>query len=53
MKKYKIVKVDYDINYKKAETVMNEMSEKGWEVVCISTESFSSMKLVITFCRDN
>ncbi len=53
MKKYKIVKVDYDINYSKAEKVMNEMSEKGWEVVCISTETLSSMKLVITFCREN
>lgn len=52
MKQYKIIKVDFDIKYEKAETLMNEMSEKGWEVVCINPEPIDSLKMMITFCRD-
>lgn len=34
-KAYKAIVVDYDIKYEKAEKLMNDMSEKGWEVVFI------------------
>ena len=33
MKKYKILEVDWDRKHEKAETLMNKMSEEGWEVV--------------------
>jgi len=52
MKKYKIVKAEFDPNFEKAEAVMNEMSEKGWEVVSVSSDSPRTLKLLITFCRD-
>ena len=32
---------------------MNEMAEKGWEVVCMTAEPLNNLKLIITFCRDD
>ncbi len=51
MKKYKIVKVKWDLELEKAEKVMNEMAQEGWEVVCMSTEPAQTMRLIITFSR--
>lgn len=53
MKQYKIVKVAFDINYEKAEKLMNEMAQDGWEVVCVSPEPVDSLKMMITFCRES
>lgn len=53
MKQYKIIKVDFDIKYEKAETLMNEMSAKGWEVVCMTPEPINSLKMMITFCHES
>ena len=53
MKQYKIVKVDFDIKYEKAEKLMNEMAEKGWEVACMTVEPLSKINLIITFCCDD
>lgn len=52
MKKYRIVEVDWDKKHEKAEGLMNEMSEKGWDVVCVTAAHPSSIKQMITFCRD-
>jgi len=53
LKKYQIVQVDYDKNYEKAQRLMNEMSEKGWEAVCVSSDPFRTVNLLITFCRED
>ncbi len=53
MKQYKIVKVAFDVKYEKAEKLMNEMAQDGWEVVCVSPEPFDSLKMMITFCRES
>lgn len=53
MKKYKIIKVGLDFKYEKTENLMNEMAEKGWEVVCLTAEPSNNFKLIITFCRDD
>lgn len=53
MKKYKIIKVGLDFKNEKAENLMNEMAEKGWEVVCMTAEPLNNLKLIITFCRDD
>ena len=53
MKKYKIIEVPYDKSCEKAEKLMDEMSEKGWEVVCVSSDYPRTLKLLITFCWDN
>jgi len=53
MKRYKIVEADYDKKYEKAEALMNEMSEKGWEVVSVSSDAQRTVKLLIIFCRDD
>ncbi len=52
MKEYKIIKAEPGKNYEKAEALVNEMSEKGWEVVSVSSDDPRSLKLLITFCRD-
>ena len=53
MKKHKIIEVPYDKSYEKAEKLMDEMSEKGWDVVCVSSDYPRTLKLLITFCCDN
>ncbi len=52
MKEYKIIKVDYDRTYEKAEKTLNEMAQKGWEVVSVASEPINSVKVVITLCRE-
>ncbi len=51
MKEYKLVKVKWDLELKRAEEIMNEMAQEGWEVVCMSTEPAQTMLLIITFSR--
>lgn len=53
MKQYKIIKVAFDTKCEKAEMLMNEMAEKGWEVVCMTSEPFNDFKLIITFCHES
>lgn len=54
MKEYKIIEVKKDKDFETAETIMKEMSEKGWEVVSIAPDAHSSlrMQLMITFQRN-
>ena len=52
MKEYKIIKAKYDINFEKAEAIMNEMSKEGWEVVSVSPETSLSLSVIITFQRE-
>lgn len=53
MKKYRILEADWDRKHEKAETLMNKMSEEGWEVVCVSLEEHRTLNWLITFCRDD
>ncbi|MCM1025319.1 MAG: DUF4177 domain-containing protein [Roseburia sp.] len=53
MKKYKILEVAWDRKHEKAEALMNEMAEEGWEVVCVSSNDPRSLNLLVTFCRDD
>ena len=53
MKKYKILEVDWDRKHEKAETLMNKMSEEGWEVVCVTSDEHYTPNLLITFCCDD
>lgn len=53
MKKYRIVETDWDRKHEKAETLMNKMSEEGWEVVCVTSDDPRTLKLLITFCCDD
>lgn len=52
MKKHKIVEISYEKGYEKAERLMNEMSEQGWETVCVTSDYPRTLKLLITFCRE-
>lgn len=41
-------------NYEKLETIMNDMSKEGREVVCRSTQPGSNNAyLLVTFCKEN
>ena len=49
MKEYKII----EINKRKAETLMNEMTMQGWEVVSTSLwRKLISWSLLITFSKE-
>lgn len=52
VKKYKLMEVAWDKKYEKAEQLMNEMSEQGWDVVSVSSDFQRSVKLLITFCKE-
>lgn len=58
MKEHKIVRVYINSNdlinhqYGKVEAVMNDMSEQGWDVVCVSNEATRADHFLITFSRD-
>ncbi|MBR5088524.1 MAG: DUF4177 domain-containing protein [Ruminiclostridium sp.] len=58
MKQYKVLLVDTfeemrKGNYEKLETVMNDMSKDGWELVCYSPQPGSNhTHLLVTFCKD-
>lgn len=49
MKEYKVIEA---ANRKKAEQVMNEMAEQGWEVVSMSYWNAWKVCLLITFVRE-
>ena len=52
MKQYKVLKVYYDFKLGSIEKIMNDMAKEGWEVVCMSPEPSNTLKLIITFCRE-
>ncbi len=58
MKQYKVLMIDTfeemrTANYEKLETIMNDMSNKGWEVVCQSPQPGSNNTyLLLTFCKE-
>ena len=60
MKEYKIVRVYINSNdlinhqYGKVEAVMNDMSEQGWDVVCVTNEpsKIASTEFLVTFSRE-
>ena len=52
MKQYKAIKIYYDYKLATLEKVMNDMAKEGWEVVCMSPEPSNTLKMIITFCRE-
>ncbi len=48
MKEYQIIKA---LNTKEAQKLMNDMSEQGWEVVCM-TGWQNTVSLLITFAKE-
>ena len=60
MKEHKIVRVYINSNdlinhqYGKLEAVMNDMSEQGWDVVCVTNEpsKIASTEFLVTFSRE-
>ena len=51
MKKYKIINVEYNI--KETEKLMNEMAEKGWEVVCMTANPYEILIETMLFSQGN
>ncbi len=49
MKKYIIMKAPYTEDFSQAEKMMNEMAEKGWDVV---STTLNGTVILITFSRD-
>ncbi|MBR3025716.1 MAG: hypothetical protein IKN85_00810 [Oscillospiraceae bacterium] len=58
MKEHKILRVHINsddlINHQYGilETVMNDMSAQGWDVVCVTNESHRADNFLITFSRE-
>jgi len=52
MKEYNAIKVKWDFELKTLNKVMNDMAKEGWELVCVSPQTMSTMEFVVVFSRE-